>query len=135
MSNLAKEFRDLHASSDLLILPCAGDAGSARIFEDVGAKAIATTSAGLSWALGFPDGNVLPTERLAAVVSAITDAISVPLSVDVEGGYTDDPKKIGQKLTPILEAGAVGINIEDGEGTPELHVHKIEQARKAADSV
>src|SRR3984957_1920019 len=133
MSTLAKEFRDLHSSSHLLILPCAWDAGSARVFEDAGAKAIATTSAGLAWALGYQDGNVLPTEKLAAVVDAITDAISVPLSVDIEGGYTDDPKKIAQKLKPILEAGAVGINIEDGEGTPELLVRKIEQVRKAAD--
>jgi 2-methylisocitrate lyase-like PEP mutase family enzyme len=134
-SNLAKTFRDLHNPPSLLILPNAWDAGSARIFEDTGAKAIATTSAGVAWALGYPDGNALPVEKLATVVASIRDAIRVPLSVDVEGGYTDEPKKVAEKLKPIIEAGAVGINIEDGEGTPDLLVLKIEQVRKTADSV
>jgi 2-methylisocitrate lyase-like PEP mutase family enzyme len=60
MSNLAKAFHNLHSESHLLILPNAWDAGSARLFEDTGAKAIATTSAGVAWALGYPDGNALP---------------------------------------------------------------------------
>jgi 2-methylisocitrate lyase-like PEP mutase family enzyme len=134
MSNFAKAFRDLHSQSDLLILPNAWDAGSARLFEDTGAKAIATTSAGVAWALGYPDGNTLPPEKLATVVRDITNVIRVPLSVDVEGGYSDEPKKVGENLKPILDAGAVGINIEDGEGTPDLLVLKIEQVRKTADS-
>ena len=79
MSNLASQFRHLHSSSELLILPNAWDAGSARLFEDVGAKAIATTSAGVGWALGYPDGNVLPPEKLAALVETIRRAIHVPL--------------------------------------------------------
>jgi 2-methylisocitrate lyase-like PEP mutase family enzyme len=74
-------------------------------------------------------------EKLAALVGGIKDAIHVPLSVDVEAGYTDDPKKISQNLKPIIEAGAVGINIEDGEGAPESLVRKIEQVRKTADSL
>jgi 2-methylisocitrate lyase-like PEP mutase family enzyme len=134
MKDLDKTFRDLHKPSHLLILPNAWDAGSVRVFEDAGAKAIATTSAGMAWALGYQDGNVLPTEHLAAVVSSITDAIGVPLSVDIEGGYSDEPKKVAEKLKPVIGAGAVGINIEDGEGTPDLLVLKIEQIRKAADS-
>lgn len=133
MPDLAKQFRDLHTSSELLILPNAWDVGSARVIEDAGAKAIATTSAGVSWALGYPDGNLLPVEKLVALVEGITDAISVPLTVDVEGGYTDDPKKIPQNLKPIIEAGAIGINIEDGEGTSELLARKIEQVRKTAE--
>lgn len=135
MSKLAETFRDLHDAASLLILPNAWDAGSARVFEDTGAKAIATTSAGVAWALGYPDGNALPVEKLVAVVASITNVIRVPLSVDFEGGYTDEPKKVAEKLKPIIEAGAVGINIEDGEDTPELLVHKIEQVRKTADSV
>ena len=135
MSNLAKQFRDLHSASELLILPNAWDAGSARLFEDAGAKAIATTSAGVGWALGYPDGNVLPPAKLAVLVEAIGRAIRVPLSVDVEAGYTDDPTKVPGNLKPIIEAGAVGINIEDGEGAPELLARKIEQVRKAADGI
>jgi 2-methylisocitrate lyase-like PEP mutase family enzyme len=132
MSSEAKTFHDLHQGSDLLILPNAWDPGSARLFEDVGAKAIATTSAGVAWALAYQDGDKLPIDKLAAVVAGISDAIKVPLSVDFEGGYTHDPKKIGEMLKPILGAGAVGINIEDGEGAPELLARKIEQARKTA---
>jgi len=134
MSKLAKTFQDLHSSSSLLVLPNAWDAGSARLFENTGAKAIATTSAGVAWALGYLDGNVLPVEKLAAVVASITNVIEVPLSVDIEAGYTDEPKKIADKVKPIIEAGAVGINIEDGEGSPDLLVLKIEQARETADS-
>jgi 2-methylisocitrate lyase-like PEP mutase family enzyme len=133
MSKLASQFRDLHNSSELLILPNAWDAGSARLFEDAGTKAIATTSAGVGWALGYPDGNTLPVEKLAALISAITNAVHVPVTVDFEAGYTDDPKKISHNLKPILDAGAIGINIEDGEGTPELLARKIEQVRKTAD--
>lgn len=135
MSKLAKQFHDLHKSSELLILPNAWDAGSARLFEDAGAKAIATTSAGVGWALGYPDGNVLPPQKLAGLVETIRHAIHVPLSVDVEAGYTDDPKKVPANLQPIIEAGAVGINIEDGEGSPELLARKIEQVRKAAEGL
>lgn len=135
MPALHKVFHDLHKGPDVLILPNAWDAGSARLFESLGAKAIATTSAGVAWALGYPDGDVLPTAKLAALVRSITDCIKVPLTVDVEGGYTNDPKKIAQKLKPIFEAGAVGINIEDGESAPDLLVKKIEQVRKTAESV
>src|SRR6202046_2347465 len=128
MSSEAKTFHDLHQGTDLLILPNAWDAGSARLFEDAGAKAIATTSAGVAWALGYQDGNMVPIDRLVAVVAGISDIIKVPLSVDFEGGYTHDPKKIGVTLKPILGAGAVGINIEDGEDASELLARKIEQA-------
>ena len=134
MENLLTTFRKLHHEPNLLILPNVWDAGSARVFEDAGAKAVATTSAGMAWALGYQDGNVLPTDKLAAIVARITKVISIPLSVDFEGGYTDNPKEIAKKLKPIIEAGAVGINIEDGEGKPELLAGKIEQARKTADS-
>lgn len=115
-------------------MPNAWDAASARVIEDAGAAAIATTSAGVSWALGYCDGDVLPPRMLAEATARITNAISVPLSVDFEGGYTKDPAKIAANLKPILEAGAVGINIEDGEDKPALLAKKIEKARKAADS-
>jgi 2-methylisocitrate lyase-like PEP mutase family enzyme len=132
-SRLAKTFNDLHTSTSLLILPNAWDAGSARLFEDMGAKAIETTRAGIAWALGHQDGNFLPVEKFTAVVASITNVIEVPLTVDIEAGYTDEPKKIVNKLKPIIEAGAVGINIKDGKGPPDLLISKIEQVRKTAD--
>src|SRR6267154_4238657 len=135
MANLDKTFRSLHAQNDILILPNAWDAGSAKVIEDAGAKAIATSSAGVAWALGYPDGDVLPPRMLADLTARITDVIRIPLSVDVEGAYTKNPAKVVENLKPIIDAGAVGINIEDGEGTPELLAKKIEKARNAAERV
>jgi len=134
MANPDKTFRSLHAQNDILILPNAWDAGSAKVIEDAGAKAIATSSAGVAWALGYPDGDVLNPRMLADLTARITDVIRIPLSVDFEGGYTKDPSKVSENLKPIIEAGAVGINIEDGEAAPELLARKIEKARKAAES-
>jgi 2-methylisocitrate lyase-like PEP mutase family enzyme len=134
MSNLAEKFHSLHKQPDLLILPNAWDAASARVIEAAGAKAIATTSAGVAWALGYRDGDVLPPRMLAEAAARIRNAIKVPLSVDFEGGYTKNPGKIAENLKPILQAGAVGINIEDGNDAPDLLAKKIEKARKAADS-
>ena len=134
MPNLAETFHSLHKEQDILVLPNAWDAGSAKVIEDAGAKAIATSSAGVAWALGYPDGDVLPPRMLTDLTARITNVIRIPLSVDFEGGYTKNPAKIAENLKPIIDAGAVGINIEDGEGTPELLAKKIEKARKAAES-
>src|SRR5437870_1941294 len=115
MANLADNFHSLHEQKDVLILPNAWDGGSAKVIEDAGAQAIATSSAGVAWALGFTDGDTLPPRLLADLTARITAAISIPLSVDFEGGYTKNPKEVGENLKPIIDAGAVGINIEDGE--------------------
>jgi 2-methylisocitrate lyase-like PEP mutase family enzyme len=135
MPNLAEIFHGLHRQTDILILPNAWDAGSAKLIEDAGAKAIATSSAGVAWALGYPDGDALPPRMLADLTARIAGVIRIPLSVDFEGAYTTNPSKVGENLKPIIDAGAVGINIEDAEGTPELLAKKIEKARKAAESV
>src|SRR6266481_611158 len=134
MKNLAETFHSLHKQNDILILPNAWDASSAKVIEDAGAKAIATSSAGVAWALGYPDGDVLPPRMLTDLTARITDVIRIPLSVDFEGGYTKNPAKVEENLKPIIDAGAVGINIEDGEDSPELLAKKIEKARKAAES-
>ena len=83
MSTASDVFRRLHAPGDLLVLPNAWDAASARLVEDCGAKAVATTSAGVAWALGHPDGNALPSDALVPAVAAIARVIHVPLTVDV----------------------------------------------------
>jgi len=134
MPNLAQIFHSLHKQKDILILPNAWDAGSAKVIEDAGAKAIATSSAGVAWALGYRDGDVLPPRMLADLTARITDVIRIPLSVDFEGGYTKNAAKVAENLKPIIDAGAVGIKIEDGEGSPKLFIKKIEKARKAAES-
>jgi 2-methylisocitrate lyase-like PEP mutase family enzyme len=127
----AAKFRALHAPGQFLILANAWDAGSARLIEDCGAPAIATTSAGVAWACGYADGNALPTKLLLQVVENITRVISVPLSVDSEGGYSDDPKKVAETITGLARAGAVGINLEDGKGTVDLLCAKIDAIKSS----
>ena len=124
-------FHRLHEGPEPLLLPNAWDAGSARLMESVGAKAIATTSAGVAWTHGYPDGDVLPVRMLISTVVAIARAIRVPLTVDVEGGYSDDPAAVEETVARIVEAGAVGINIEDGSSAPDLLCLKIERAKLA----
>ncbi len=123
------DFRSLHATGPVLLLANAWDAGSARLIESLGAPAIATTSCGLAWAQGWPDGDALPPERLLAAIAAIARVIAVPLTADVEGGYSDDAGEAAGLVARVVEAGAVGINIEDGAGPPELLVAKIAAIR------
>ena len=127
----ARLFHQLHAHG-LLLLANAWDAGSARLIESVGAKAIATTSAAVAWSHGYEDGDYLPVPLLEATVADITRLIRVPLSVDFEGGYADEPAAVGENVARIIGAGAVGINLEDGTGSPDLLCAKIEQVRRAA---
>jgi 2-methylisocitrate lyase-like PEP mutase family enzyme len=131
-ASLAEVFHLLHVPGKPLLLANAWDAGSARLIESCGASALATTSAGLAWAHGYPDGDVLPPGVLATAVAEITRVVSVPLSVDAEGGYSDDPKAVGEVVRAIVDAGGIGINIEDGSGSPDLLVAKIAAARTAA---
>ena len=126
----AHVFRRLH-DDGLLVLPNAWDAGSARLIESVGAKAIATTSAGVAWSHGYPDGDLLPVRLLVATVADITRLVRVPLSVDLEGGYSSDPAAVGETVAAVADAGAVGINLEDGADDPSLLCAKIERAKRA----
>jgi 2-methylisocitrate lyase-like PEP mutase family enzyme len=125
-------FRALHFGNELLLLPNAWDPGSARLIESLGARAIATTSAGLAWSRGYPDGDALPIEQLLTTTRDIARVIRVPLSIDIEGGYSDDPAVVARVVSGIIDAGAVGINIEDGAGSPGVLCAKIEAARRSA---
>lgn len=129
----AETFHRLHDGPELLRLANCWDAGSARVIESLGARAMATTSAGVAWSNGYPDGNALPVDRLVGAVRAIARVLRVPLSVDVEGGYSDDPATVGRTIAALLDAGAVGINIEDGKGPPALLAAKVEHAKRAAE--
>ena len=125
-------FRAMHAPGQLLLLANAWDAGSARLIQARGAPAIATTSAGLAWSRGYPDGDRLPLGILASALAEIARVVCVPLSVDVEGGYSSDPHAVGETVRSVVEAGAVGINLEDGTSPPDLLCRKIEAARAVA---
>ncbi|MHC8344458.1 isocitrate lyase/PEP mutase family protein [Pseudomonas sp. RT6P73] len=126
------QFHQLHQEG-LLILTNVADATGARIVEQLGCKAVATSSAAVAWAHGYADGNTLPLERLISTVESIARVISVPLTIDVEAGYSDDLTRVAEVIDAVIAAGAVGINIEDGAAPPELLARKIEVARQVAD--
>jgi 2-methylisocitrate lyase-like PEP mutase family enzyme len=133
MNETTSVFRKLHADpSGPLLLANVWDAGGARLVENLGAKAVATTSAGVAWALGYPDGNALPVEQLENLVSNILRVVRIPVSVDVEAGYTQDPKGVGEHLKAILGSGIAGINIEDGADPADLLAAKIDSVKKTA---
>ncbi|MFH8842058.1 isocitrate lyase/phosphoenolpyruvate mutase family protein [Streptomyces sp. NPDC017868] len=111
-------FRSLHDSARPLALANAWDVASARVIEAAGAPAIATTSAGIAWALGRPDGEALSPERVVDLIARIVAAVDVPVSADVEGGYAQDAVGVAGIVVRVVEAGAVGINVEDGTRPP-----------------
>jgi 2-methylisocitrate lyase-like PEP mutase family enzyme len=127
-----EKFRALHAPGSLLILPNAWDAASARAAEDAGAEAIATSSAALAWCHGYPDGEAFPAATLIAAVREIVRVVKVPVSVDSEGGYSSDPARAAAFVGALIEAGAAGINLEDGSMPPELLAAKIRAIKSAA---
>ena len=123
--------RELHAPGRMLVLPNAWDAGSARLIESCGAAAIATTSSGVAWACGHPDGDAIPPDVLIDAVARIKRVLTVPLTVDAEGGYSTEPARVGETIEGLVDAGAVGVNLEDGGvHPPALLCAKIAAAKK-----
>ena len=109
----AERLRRLHRAEAVLVLPNAWDASSARIFEESGFPAVATTSAGIAWALGYPDGERLGRDEMAEVTARVASAVSVPVSADVEAGYGATPEAAAKTARAVIRAGAVGLNLED----------------------
>jgi 2-methylisocitrate lyase-like PEP mutase family enzyme len=112
----AEEFRKLHTEGDVLLLPNVWDVASARVVEDAGFPAIATSSAGIAFAQGFPDGQKIPPERMLAAIADIAKAVNVPVTADVEAGYGNRPEDAALSARRVIEAGAVGMNFEDATG-------------------
>jgi 2-methylisocitrate lyase-like PEP mutase family enzyme len=125
MSTQSKAFAQLHAGPEVLILPNAWDAGSARVIEAAGAKAIATSSAAVAWANGYPDGEALPFDILLNTVREIARLVSIPITADIEAGYVQEDSSVVENVQYVVDAGAVGINIEDGTNSPDLLCEKI----------
>src|SRR5579871_3596424 len=125
---LAEAFRAMHRGPRLLLLPNAWDAMSARLFEAAGFGAVATTSGGLAWALGFQDGEKTPWDEVIAATARIVRAVRVPVTADVEEGYGTSPADVARSVTAIIATGAVGINLEDGTHDPAMPVRPIEEA-------
>jgi 2-methylisocitrate lyase-like PEP mutase family enzyme len=126
-------FRSLHAGPDLLVLANCWDAGTARLTARLGARAVATSSAAVAWSHGYRDGDQLPRELLLATTRSIARVVDVPLSVDCEGGYSDDPAPVAETVAAVVDAGAVGVNLEDGSVASELLARKIARVKGRID--
>jgi 2-methylisocitrate lyase-like PEP mutase family enzyme len=137
----AEAFRAMHDGSRILVLPNAWDVASAKIFEAAGFRAVATTSSGVANSLGYPDGQAVSRDEMLAVINRTARSLSVPLSADIEGGYAPNETALKATILAVIEAGAVGINLEDGmhDGSHQLYpvetaVARIQAARAAADA-
>ena len=133
----AAAFRDLHQQG-VLVLANAWDAASACIAVHAGAAAVATTSAGVAWSLGFPDGDVMPRDVAVSAIARIAAAIDIPLTADIEAGYGATLDELATTIHAVIAAGAVGINIEDagGAGLREVpeQVARISTVRATAEA-
>jgi 2-methylisocitrate lyase-like PEP mutase family enzyme len=109
----ALHFRSLHVPGEPLVLVNAWDAASARIVAAAGARAVATTSAGVAWSLGAPDGDALGREAAVDLVRRVAAAVPVPVTVDIESGYGDTADEVAATVRAVVAAGAVGVNVED----------------------
>lgn len=134
-----QQFRSMHDRTRVLLLPNAWDAGSARLFAQVGFPAIATTSGGIAWALGYGDGEQLPLDDLLAAIRRIVRVTALPVTVDFEAGYADTIEILLSNVTALINAGIVGLNLEDGirhESLREIDLaaSRIAATRAAADA-
>src|SRR6266849_782155 len=118
-TNKAIQFRQLHRGPGVLILPNAWDVASARIFEEAGFPAIATTSAGIAFSLGYPDGQCIPREEMLARIGRIARAVHVPVTADIEAGYGSSTEAAATTTRELIQAGAIGMNLEDARGNPD----------------
>jgi 2-methylisocitrate lyase-like PEP mutase family enzyme len=138
----AESFRALHEADDVLCLANVWDVATTRLVEAAGATAIATTSAGVAWSLGTADGDRLDRGTAVGRVREIAAATDLPLSADVESGFAPDAEGVGETVRQVIEAGAVGINLEDAThdgGTPLRdpgdQAARIAAAREVADGL
>jgi 2-methylisocitrate lyase-like PEP mutase family enzyme len=127
----AEKFRKLHLGPRILVLPNAWDVASARILEELGYPAIATTSAGIAFSLGYPDGQRVSRDQMLEVVARIARAVRIPVTADMEAGYGTTIKDMGETARALIAAGAIGMNLEDVTGDDETsHVDVKLQVEK-----
>jgi 2-methylisocitrate lyase-like PEP mutase family enzyme len=140
-ANKAELFRKLHHGPRMLVLPNAWDVVSARIIEECGYPAIATSSAAVAFSRGYPDGQIISRDEMLDVVGRIARAVRVPVTADLEAGYGTTPKDMADTTKAAIEAGAIGMNLEDsGDDQSSLvdlarQVEKIRAIRETAKSL
>ena len=135
----AAVLKKLHQGPKILVLANAWDVISARMVEQIGFPAVATTSAGIAAALGYPDGQRVARDEMLGVVGRIARAVKVPVTADMEAGYGTTPAQMAETARALIDAGAVGLNLEDMTGDDEssqveiaLQVEKIEAIQEAS---
>jgi len=135
----AKRFAELHVAGRPLLLYNAWDAGSAKAILEAGAKAIATSSWSVAAAQGYGDGEAIPIGFAEQIVGRITTTIDIPVTVDFEGGYSEDDGQLAANTARLLDLGVIGINFEDrivkGSGlySVDPQARRIAAIRKAAE--
>jgi 2-methylisocitrate lyase-like PEP mutase family enzyme len=137
----AQAFTAMHHGSSPLVLLNAWDAASAAVFARAGAAAMGTTSAGVAWSAGFPDGERMQFADLLRTVANVCRVLQVPVTVDIERGFGADAAEVARNVAAVIEAGGIGINIEDGidPATNALHpaaiiTERIVAIRSVADT-
>ncbi|GAB3571750.1 isocitrate lyase/phosphoenolpyruvate mutase family protein [Arthrobacter alkaliphilus] len=138
LDSMALRFHQLHAAPHApLVLVNAWDAASARMVEAAGATAVATSSSAISWSLGYQDGNHLPRHLAMEALARIAKATRLPVTADIETGYGRTDEELQATVRAVLDAGAVGINIEDSAEQPlsdiSEHSKRIALIRRTAD--
>lgn len=134
----AQAFRAMHHGPKILVLPNVWDVASARVVEEAGFRALATTSAGIAFTLGHPDGQKISREEMLERVARIAQAVKVPVTADVEAGYGDRPEDAAETARGVIDTGAVGMNLEDATDRPgqlvelSLQLEKIRAVREVA---
>jgi 2-methylisocitrate lyase-like PEP mutase family enzyme len=133
----ALRFLRLHKGPRLLVLPNAWDSASARMLEAAGFNALGTTSAGIAYSSGYPDGQRIPREEMLAAIRRIVASVTIPVTADVEAGYGPSPEDVADTVRGVLDAGAVGLNLEDAASDIVMfdiarQVERIHAAREAA---
>lgn len=135
----AEELRKLHHGPHTLVLPNVWDVASARVVEELGYPALATSSAGVAFALGYPDGQRISRDEMLGVVARIARAVRIPVTADMEAGYGTTLDDMVETAKALVDAGAVGLNLEDVTGDTEdsqvetnLQVQKIRKIKEAS---
>jgi 2-methylisocitrate lyase-like PEP mutase family enzyme len=133
-------FLQMHHKGSTLLLPNAWDVASACVFEAAGFPAIGTTSAGVAFANGYPDGQQIRRDEMLAQIKRMVAAVDVPVSADIEAGYGPSPDDVAATIKGVIDAGGAGVNLEDNNGMPnalygiEAQEHRLKAARDTAGS-
>jgi len=134
----AETLRQLHHGDRAVIFPNVWDATSARVVEELGYPAVATTSAGIANMLGYPDGQNISRDEMLSIVSLVARVVKVPVTADMEAGYAHTADQMYETATALIYSGAVGLNLEDSEENESrlidlpLYLEKVAALREAS---